>query len=162
MTGIYKIIINGHLVLKYLRKYEEIAKNIHYSLKNNRHWILFKNIIRFSYKKPFIGKHINKGFQLDMKGYNPITRADYCSPLIKGPLISDIDIGSLNTNRSFHLLFSLQELLTNLYLYQNHQNQLTGDWTFHNLIWEDSSGLIINIDLEGFYTYSNFGPNFLG
>ena len=110
MTGVYEIVINGDLVLKYLRKYEEVAKEIHYSLKNNRHWVYFNNIIRHAHKKPIIGKHICKGFQLDMKGYNPKSRGDYCSPLIRGQLLSSIDIETLSNKDRFHLIFSQTRL----------------------------------------------------
>ena len=158
MTGVYEIKVKGELVLKYLRKTEDVAREIHNALKNPRHWVLFNKIIKFSYRKPLIGKHICRGYLLDMKGYNPRSRGDYCSPLIHGTLLSEIDIYKLSMNEKIFLLFSIQELLTNLYLYKNKEQLLCGDWTFHNIIWEQKSGILINIDLEGFYTYSEIGP----
>ena len=52
------------------------------------------------------------------------------------------------------LCASLTSLLQHLRDYQKQYQHLTGDWALHNLLYSPSKKAIINVDLEGYYSYS--------
>ena len=156
MTGVYKIIKKGNKVYKYINKNNEIGYIIYQSLKNltkseNIYIDYFNNLIKNGHLLPHIGQHIVKGFLFKSKG-------DYYSPYIDGLLLSNLDTTNMKFVNLFHILFSIEELLYNLILYNKNIDALIGDWAIHNLIMDNNTGVIINIDLEGLYTYSKLGP----
>ena len=50
-------------------------------------------------------------------------------------------------------------MLQSLERYHIIKGYLIGDWTLHNIIFNPDNGYLVNIDLEGFYTYSPVGLN---
>ena len=109
MPGVYKIITDNNFVHKYLKKETEIGYIIYQSLKNsvnnrNREKIYFNELIKNGHTLPIIGKHIVKGYLYKSIG-------NYYSPIIKGNLLSNFNIKNLSNNESFHLLYSVEELL---------------------------------------------------
>jgi hypothetical protein len=43
--------------------------------------------------------------------------------------------------------------------YNNKHGSLIGDWALHNIIYDLESKKLLNIDLEGFYTYPKVHNN---
>lgn len=151
MTGVYKIVIKDGIVYKYLNKESEIGKLLNERFKHKNHLHYFNFQLVNGYNKDYIGKHI-------VIGKNFRGRGDYTSPYIHGELLADINILDLPINSKIQFLYSLHDLLISIYKYKEKFNSITGDWALHNLIWDSKSGHIVNIDLEGFYTYSKHGP----
>lgn len=152
MVGVYKIIYKKKNVYKYLQYDNEVGIKLIKRLKNKQELLFFNEIIKNIHNEPFIGKFIVKGQPIGKPG-------DYTSPIIDGILLSKIFHNQtyLNFSTTIQLIYAIDLLLSNLQFYFNKYNFLIGDWVLHNLIWNISTNYIINIDLEGFYTYSNRG-----
>lgn len=151
MVGVYQIKVHRGIVYKSLRTDNEVGEKLWKRLRRPKNRQFFKNLIENMSKDPILGHHVVIG-----KCSNQ--RADYHSPLIQGYGLSEIErIENRVTHQLVNILISIAVLLKSLGEYQRRHGYLIGDWTLHNLIYQVGTGLILNIDLEGFYTYSPFG-----
>ena len=151
MVGVYQIKVHRGIVYKSLRTDNEVGEKLWKRLRRPKNRQFFKNLIENMSKDPILGHHVVIG-----KCSNQ--RADYHSPLIQGyGLSEDERILNLVIYQLVNILTSIAVLLKSLGEYHRSHGYLMGDWTLHNLIYQVSTGLILNIDLEGFYTYSPFG-----
>ena len=53
------------------------------------------------------------------------------------------------------LVSALEELRQDLACFHSENGHLVGDWPLHNLVFSEAKRAIINVDLEGFFTYQN-------
>ena len=151
MVGVYQIKVHRGIVYKSLRTDNEVGEKLWKRLRRPKNRQFFKNLIENMSKDHILGHHVVIG-----KCSNQ--RADYHSPLIQGYGLSEMErIENLVTYQLVNLLASIAVILKSLGEYQRRHGYLIGDWTLHNLIYQVGTGLILNIDLEGFYTYSPFG-----
>lgn len=156
MVGVYKIIINKseNKVYKYLSTETEVGKKLTRRLKNKQSFMYFKQLVEHFSKHPIIGNHIVEGKCQKKPG-------DYCSPIIKGPLLSNLYnlqiLIKLDPKLIFSVIISIGILISNLKKFKNDKGYLLGDWTLHNLIFCIKRGCLVNIDLEGLYSYSPIG-----
>jgi len=65
-------------------------------------------------------------------------------------LISEI----LTRSQRDELVRAIRQLLQDLNGYHGEHHKLTGDWRLHNLVFSPERRAIINVDAEGFFTYS--------
>lgn len=149
MTGVYNLIIKDGIIIKKLNRDSVVGNIINSSLKTPQKYIFFKSQVKSSHKKDFIGKYIVKGKPLQRRG-------DYYSPLLKGESLNDLDININSPSELFSIIILLLLLLVSLQNYKLKYGTIEGDWALHNIIWTGNN--LINIDLEGFYTYSLVGP----
>ena len=155
MPGVYTIIFKDKFVYKHLNSESEVANKLKKRLKKKKNQVFFNYLVHNLCKDNILGDHIVGGISLDNRG-------SYKSPKLEGPLLSFI-FKKWETTTQFSiriaLIYALDKLLHNLRKYINHKGYLIGDWASHNIIWESNSHELVNIDLEGFYTYSPWGPN---
>lgn len=90
--------------------------------------------------------HIVNGFELEDDG-------SYKSPFLHGYRLDLIDSYELSDEEFKTIIAESERLLDNLHL-ASANDELTGDWALHNLIFSLSSKRIMNVDLEGFFTYN--------
>ena len=95
-------------------------------------------------------KHVCRGYDLEEDG-------SYKSEFIHGVRLDLIHSKAINDDIKSKIIVQREELLSNL-KYIASQNQLTGDWALHNLIYSYRYDCIINIDLEGFVSYDPLPP----
>ena len=151
MVGVYNIIVRNNTVFKYLNKETEVGSKLSNKLKNQRENMIFKAIIENSYKYDIIGPHIVKGYIIGNK-------FNYKSPLIKGPRLDNLpQLFKLSYIHQIFVLYAIGELLTSLTEFKIANRYISGDWMPHNIIWNVSTYKLVNVDLEGFYTYSPNG-----
>jgi len=151
MVGVYHITISHNKVYKYLKRDNEVGDKLYNRLKKSKHVSSFKYLIEKLYLNVIIGKHIVSGICLGVRG-------DYVSPLIHGITLAEngkIDI--LDSTHLVELIISIGLLTKSLTQYYKIKGYIIGDWTLHNIIFSIKTGTLINIDLEGFYTYSPYG-----
>ena len=162
MPGVYDIVINGDIVEKRLNDNHAISLKIKDKLKSVEESTIFMDIIKNSHELEIIGPYINKCTEVNRDG-------SYTSPFITGINLMDIlpadhPLCAISLFKSQYIqitefvakkiLKKLFELEMTLHKY-NKREDLVGDWFLHNLIYNIESDNIINVDLEGFYTYRN-------
>ena len=153
MVGVYYITIQNNTVYKHLKTDNEVGDKLSRRLKKKHQVVNFKYLIETLYLDKSLGDHIVQGTCLNKKG-------DYKSPLIKGPRLSNFDqIKELPTNMLIAVVISSGILVKAITNYYRQKGYLIGDWTLHNIIFNIKTGYLVNIDLEGFYTYSPIGLN---
>ena len=148
MVGVYLLKRKEGYLEKYLNRNHPVGQQLYRRLKGKKqHRASFQRIITESWKLPVIGKHIVRGQVLSRLG-------GYRSPFIAGFTLASIPYQQTGIRNLLVLLHSLTELRYNIQRYRR-DHTLTGDWASHNLVFNGSR--IINVDLEGFYTYSQLG-----
>lgn len=151
MVGVYSIVIKNNVVFKTLNKNNsnEVAQKLLKLLKHKKKLKIYQRIIENAYLRPIIGIHIVNG--------KIISGVNYISPYINGLLLSDKEsLINLHVQQKLNLIDSIKILINNIKSISINREYIDGDWTLHNLIWDYNK--IINIDLEGFFTYSKNGP----
>jgi hypothetical protein len=158
MTGVYDIKVvsqgntNSKIVKKTLNTNNEVGNIIYNHLKKKSHRVTFNKCITSTCKLPILGKHIVPGKLLSGRG-------NYASPLLQGPTLGNTPrLDRLDANSATALLIACETLIHRLKLFHKKNGYLFGDWTLHNIVWCNKTGNLVNIDLEGFYTYSPWGP----
>ena len=153
MVGVYQIVAKGDRIYKYLRSDTEVGDKLHKRLKKQRNQIIFKKLVECLCLDKTIGNYIVPGYCLSKKG-------DYYSPMINGITLSEWGYLKCQTPELLvSLIISGSLLLQALERYYDKKGYLIGDWTLHNIIFNPETGYLVNIDLEGFYTYSPVGLN---
>lgn len=157
MTGVYTITTSqsgGHIIVgKRINLNNEVGQTLYKRLRKRKHLQTFNKCITHSCKHPIIGKHAVPGRLT--KG-----RGNYCSPLVQGPTLGNKQrIQQLDHHNCVALIVACEELIHSLRQFKDQNGYLIGDWTPHNLVWNQDNGNLVNIDLEGFYTYSPWGPD---
>ena len=73
-------------------------------------------------------------------------------------LYGDEDIAENLANK---IITQLRYLIANLEAHHDELGHIPGDWILHNLIYDEDNDRVVNVDLEGFYTYkkNNFENN---
>jgi len=151
MVGVYQIKSHGNYIYKYLKRDNEVGEKLLKRLKNPKQLDIFKYLIENLYRNSLFGKHVVKGHCLTNRG-------DYMSPLIIGPCLADNQrLASLPNNTLVEILVAIGILTKSLTSYYFKKGYIIGDWTLHNIIFNLKTGQLLNIDLEGFYTYSPVG-----
>lgn len=151
MVGVYQIKPHGNYIYKYLKTDNEVGEKLLKRLKKTKQLEIFKYLIENLYLNTLIGNHVVKGTCLANRG-------DYMSPLIIGPRLSDKHrLMSLSNNTLVELIIAIGILTQSLTQYYVDKGYIIGDWTLHNIIFNLKTGQLVNIDLEGFYTYSPLG-----
>jgi hypothetical protein len=90
--------------------------------------------------------HIVNGFELEDDG-------SHKSPFLHGYRLDLLDSYELS-DEEFKIIITETERLLSILLLVSADNELTGDWALHNLIFSLSHKRIMNVDLEGFVTYN--------
>lgn len=100
---------------------------------------------------PGLGQHCVKVTDVRRNGR-------YTSEFVPGPNLAEVRY------RLFHgnpmpkgdrqkLANALQALIDHLKEYHRQKNEVIGDWSLNNLVFDPNRSLIINVDAEGFYTH---------
>ena len=151
MVGVYKIKVKDDRVYKYLQTTSEVGEKLARRLKKKKQLTIFKRLVETLHLDKTIGNYVVKGTCLSNRG-------DYYSPYISGICLVNMgEIKRLDTGQIISILLNGSLLLKALNAYQQLKGYLIGDWTLHNIIFNVKTGYLVNIDLEGFYTYSPFG-----
>lgn len=114
----------------------------------------YSALLRGLHRDRRIGKHCPPVLTLKRDG-------GYESPLIAGHNLASLrDLVSKTHSipsdlDATKLLRAIEELDRSIEKRVNSREPATGDWAFHNLIYETASSTIKNVDLEGFFTYDH-------
>ncbi|MRH42708.1 hypothetical protein GH741_08410 [Aquibacillus halophilus] len=159
-NGIFKVFVDkkSNLVIKVNRRDSSSSSKFYKKIKGTKEFDIYKKTLMSAVNKEFLKPHICSVTEVFRDG-------GYKSPFVQGKNIQVM----LIEFQEGHLMISKEEsekLLTaidNLYLnlkqyYQAHEN-LPGDWMLHNLVYDNVSNKIINVDIEGFYTFKGFLPD---
>lgn len=147
MVGVYQIKRNNNWLYKYLNLDNEIGYRLSKRLRKRKWNQIFRKIIESSRELPWIGTHIATGQCLNKIG-------SYRSPFIIGFHLESIPWNQLNITELVSLSCAIDHFIFNLRNYTQ-KYSLTGDWALHNIMFDGKR--IINVDLEGFFTYSQIG-----
>lgn len=157
MVGVYQIVRQGNWVLKYLSSTHPVAKQIRHQLRKKKQYNYFCHVIQSSCQQKHLGKHIVSGRLLGRKG-------DYASPWIEGLTLQEIQSirhwSTLDSDGTYRkrILTAIHQLQQSIRHAHKENKYIRGDWTLHNIIFREKDSRLINIDLEGFYTYRQDGP----
>lgn len=124
------------------------VKKIIYNNINNPNFAM--NVINNAiiHYKPHVAEILSFDFE----------KIEYTMPYIDGPTLYDLyhsDNCTLNPEDREHFITSSKHLISTLEECKNSDSLVNGDWAAHNLIWDQSTLNIVNVDLEGFITYPN-------
>lgn len=145
IPGIYNVTVKEDKVIKELNHENPTARSILSQLQTPSELDRYKTaILKSSNSFGILNKHIVAGLTVEDNG-------TYTSPRITG-----LDFWSLYQDERNYLcderykvVIAIQEFLDNL---DKYEGELSGDWAYHNFIWNRETGNLVNIDLEGFYS----------
>ena len=121
-------------------------------IKDYKEYKNYYNTLMSLNKLPLLNKHTCKVKSIKRNG-------SYISPFIEGynlKILSDRIKENkviLEKKENLKILYAMKEMIDSLENYQKKFGKVPGDWLLHNLIYSIKKEKIINIDLEGFYTY---------
>ena len=102
---------------------------------------------------PFLDKHICKLIKIYKSG-------SYTCEYIQGYnlflllKIIESNKSKIDSRLKLKITGSINELIISLKKYKKEYGYITGDWSLHDLVYSTKENRIINVDLEGFYTYN--------
>jgi hypothetical protein len=161
MVGVYRIVRRADVVYKYLHIPNPVAQSLYRHLSKKYYLERFCHIIQSASKQKKLGKHIVEGFLLPGIG-------NYGSPWIPGLTLQEIkDISSIQEWRALDptgsrrrgLLRAIHQLQMSIKQAHRENGFIRGDWALHNIVYQEDKGRVVNVDLEGFFTYSPDGPS---
>jgi|SaaInlV_150m_DNA_5_1039734.scaffolds.fasta_scaffold04140_4 hypothetical protein len=165
MPGVFNIKVQDNTVFKKLDSSNPVSIEIRTLLSNKDELSRYKNTLSKSYQLPIIGKYISNILLVDddgsyeMKFIDGINLMDILSK--NNPLCVTAGWDSkeivLTKSEAVKIYSNVVSLERDLHLYSK-KYCLIGDWFLHNLIYDINENKIVNIDLEGFYTYKYPSP----
>jgi PST family polysaccharide transporter len=140
-------------VVKLPHAANEFSTQLIRTLKSSTEYHRYRKTLKSMRYDPFLGNHC-----LDVLVFRP--DGSYRSEYVEG-----INLGQLRAElfRSEKLLAeirgdlvdAIRHLLGDLTQYYESTGTLIGDWPLHNLVYSPAKRVIVNVDAEGFFTYSN-------
>ncbi|MCM3574706.1 hypothetical protein M3172_16030 [Mesobacillus subterraneus] len=161
VNGMFKIFINrqNYTVVKVIKKDNTNSYSFYKKMKSKKYFMDYLQVIENACNIPIIGEHATKVVKVFRNG-------GYIAPYIHGENLQVIKLKLISGEfflepKEWGSFFNaIDTLYVNLERYHNKYNNITGDWMLYNLMYDLKSKSIINIDLEGFYTWSgNQRPN---
>ncbi|WP_079505335.1 hypothetical protein [Mesobacillus jeotgali] len=158
-NGMFKVFVceATKKVIK-VNKRDTYASNLLYKkLKNQKEYQHYAKVITSATLLDLISIHSCPVLHVYKDG-------GYESPLIKGVNLQILklklesnEIKLTNTEKDDYLE-AIQKLYDNLREFYHKNNFIPGDWMLYNLVFEEETKTIINVDIEGFYNYQGFVP----
>lgn len=145
----------GREIIKIPRGDNQFSHGLLQALSDHEEFEKYKRIIEDVQLDPSIGKHCAKSFRIRRDG-------GYVSEYIAGYNLAHLrnvlfDENAFDAALRPGLADAINALVVDLNEYRRINGRLTGDWALHNLIFSTDRSIIINVDLEGFYTYVDEG-----
>ncbi|UTR10570.1 hypothetical protein MM300_22345 [Evansella sp. LMS18] len=155
-NAMFKIFItlDEKKVYKVIRKDNIYSYNFYRKIKQKDNFIAYSKKLESMNKLEYLGGNISAVSAIHRNGnYEaPYINNDNLQ-IVKLKLLADEYI--LDSIEISAILYAIEEIVTNLERYYKKFNYIPGDWMLHNMVYDIKSRKIINIDLEGFYTYRN-------
>ncbi|HAJ57331.1 MAG TPA: hypothetical protein DCL35_06125 [Candidatus Omnitrophica bacterium] len=152
----FLVFYNKENVFKVVKFSDAYGLKLLISLLGNKEFNNYKATLKFLGSLEFLNKHIAELTDVHRAG-------SYGSRYINGYDLQSLsmkqrepgDSGLLkDTEVILKIKVAVSELLDSLRSYNNKYGFLIGDWHLSNLLYEPKLKRIINVDLEGFYTYN--------
>lgn len=94
----------------------------------------------------YLQEHIIKGFDIEADG-------SYKSEYVHGYRLDHLGEIVIQPNQKCRIISEINSLAKKL-IHASNAGELIGDWALHNLIFSLELERVVNVDLEGFITYS--------
>lgn len=143
---------DGFVVLKFPRFDNSGAYKLVRSINSELSLQNYKHTLYSLGNDQYIGAHIPDLYSINFLG-------GYRAKWVDGETLSQIATrikcltDEVVQSEVFGLDRAVRQLLSNLESYWDNTDSPAGDWALHNLVFDKSTGVIKNIDLEGFFTY---------
>lgn len=123
------------------------------SLRSEQSFSEYKQLLMSLPENSYLGRHVPEVYSVRRDG-------GYDSALVEGENLANIlvhfrEFQAFPANvEARALINAVDEIEKNLKAYWASAGKISGDWALHNLMFEHSTGVIKNVDLEGFHTYN--------
>jgi PST family polysaccharide transporter len=144
---------HGMSVVKLPHAANEFSTNLIRTLKSATQYHRYREILKNVRLDPFLGTHC-----LDVSVFRPdgSYRSEYVEGINLGQLRAELFSSKKLPGRvQDDLIQAILHLLGDLTRYYESTGTLFGDWPLHNLVYSPARKVIVNVDAEGFFTYSN-------
>ena len=142
--GIFNITIKDGIIKKELKNITEIKnKNIYNSIIKNSS--LFTNVIMNIHNDTLIGNFIEPALNVNGSSYS----MKYISNSICLNNIEEIKKLTIEVKEDIK-----KQIITIFSILKNNYPNIKGDWLPSNLIYDKDRNKVLNIDLEGFFSYN--------
>lgn len=142
--GIFNITIKDGIIVKELKNLKEIKnKNIYNSIMKNSN--LFTNVIMNIHNDTLIGNFVEPALNVNGSSYS----MKYISNSICLNNIEEIKKLSIEIKEDIK-----KQIITIFSILKNNYPNIKGDWLPSNLIYDKDRNKLLNIDLEGFFSYN--------
>jgi len=148
INGRFKVYLHNNIVYKKIIQETDnkIAKTFREAIKLK--FTNYKKIMEIAHKYEW--NHTIPAFDIESNG-------NYKSVYIAGPRLDKV--GSYlnkikNKNYAIKMASQIKKAVMKLKKSINlHSDKITGDWALHNLIYSVKYDKVINVDIEGFFSY---------
>lgn len=151
-NGVYKIFLNNEnpiKVIKIPRKDNIFSLRFTNRIRKQEDFNLFREKLRELSKLDFINKHIVDVHEVFRNG-------GYSSSYIDG--LNLAVLMNHNCEKSYDavdIVYAIDELLESIRNHVELHGKFYGDWMPQNLIYDIDNKRIVNVDLEGFFLYTD-------
>jgi len=150
----FTVFRNGKKVFKIIKLSHKFGLKLFFRLADKAEFDAYKKTIESLKNLEFLNKHIAELVEVYRTG-------SYCCAYVNGYPLEVLKkyIAEGNTDffknqkNIFNIKPAIQELLDSLKNYYCKHKTIVGDWSLQNLVYDQDLNRIINVDLEGFYTY---------
>lgn len=145
----------GKIVIKVPRGDNQFSCNLIAAVRDNRVFDDYKKLLTTLTADPWLAKHCVDAVSIRRDG-------GYTSEFIEGFNLAELKDGLfdpvvLPTDLRGSLSKAIDELLADLHGYHQSHGKIIGDWALHNLIFSPERAAIVNVDTEGFFSFSGVG-----
>ncbi|TMW70538.1 hypothetical protein [Alteribacter natronophilus] len=150
-NGIFKIFISSDrkTIVKVIRKDNIFSYNMAKRISSADQYFEYSNLLKEMSKEAGLGMHVATVNKVWKSG-------SYTSPFLEGENLAVVMIQE--ERGRYHqdpiiLINAIERFLINIKKVSSTHVSFGGDWMLHNLVFSKERNEIINIDVEGFYTY---------
>ena len=142
--GIFNITIKDGIIIKELKSIN-IIKNKNIYININKNSVLFTNVVMNIHKDELIGHFVEPALNVNGTSYS----MRYISNSICLNNIEEIK------KLSVEIKENIKKQIINIFsILKNNYPNIKGDWLPSNLVYDKDQNKVLNIDLEGFFSYN--------
>lgn len=145
----------GKIVIKLPRGDNQFSCNLIAAVGDNRVFEDYKKLLTTLTADPWLTKHCVGAVSIRRDG-------GYTSEFVDGFNLAELkdglfDPSVLPKDLRGRLAKAIDELLADLLGYEESHGKIIGDWALHNLVFSPERASIVNVDTEGFFTFTTAG-----
>lgn len=156
-NGIFEIFIlsdNGRKeVLKIPRRNDFNSFSFYWKIRRKKAFKDYCAILHCLKNIPYLQENIVTLIEVNKNGgYKSVYVEGYNLKAVRDHILYG-ESNEIEDSRLLRMVHQIKKLIENLEKYNDKFGHIPGDWPLHNLVYDNNKDTVVNVDLEGFYTF---------